>query len=128
MTQDELFSVVDFKGANGLDTEILGDDFAPALDSQMHRALFDPVIRDGWPGAKFYHLYGNACPWTIIHAAWVVKDIAKSKGISIIDKVIEGANHFVSECVCLHELQCSLMAQPMWEDPETALSALYECF
>ena len=104
MTQEEFLSVCHFEGGNALDTMILEDEFASALDNQMHSALFDPVIRDvGWPGVQFYHLYGTACPWTIVYAGWVVNDTAKSKGMEVIDRVIEEANHFVGAFPLLFE-------------------------
>ncbi|KAF9550052.1 alpha/beta-hydrolase [Agrocybe pediades] len=111
MTPGELSSAVDFTATGGLDTAILGNNFASTLNHQMRKALFDPVItQEVWMRTPLYHLYGDACPWTIIHAAWVVRDEVREMKAPLKEVVIEGANHF-----------------PMWDIPEVALDTLCRC-
>ncbi|KAJ7166068.1 Alpha/Beta hydrolase protein [Mycena filopes] len=110
---EELFGMADFAPGDKYDSIVGLPPFAALVRKQTEKALFDPRVRRLWKGARFWSVYGDAEPWNIIHAAWVLEDgvrAANRAELAISFKVIGGSNHFL-----------------VWEDPERAINELKEC-
>ncbi|THU97254.1 alpha/beta-hydrolase [Dendrothele bispora CBS 962.96] len=109
----ELLQVIDMTPGPKCDTPVSESAFAKVDWAIMNKALLNPETRAAWPNMKVWALVGDASPWSIHKAVWVLEDESKkiqSPEPSINSKMIKDANHFV-----------------MWDAPESAMDALEIC-
>ncbi|KAK7453506.1 hypothetical protein VKT23_011783 [Stygiomarasmius scandens] len=109
----ELMQIIDMAAGPKCDTLVSESSFEKVDWAIVNKALFDGETREAWGSMKIWTMVGDASPWNIHKAVWVLEDESKKiKGTepSINFTVVKNANHFV-----------------MWDDPTAAMDTLELC-
>ncbi|KAF5343029.1 hypothetical protein D9758_011163 [Tetrapyrgos nigripes] len=120
----ELLSLVDLAPGQKCDTVVCEPAFADVEWGIVNKALFDRDVRATWSSMTMWHIFGDACPWNVYLAAWRLEDEAKKSDLAVNFTMTRGANHFVGAISCTLNKDLTLSFQPMWDNPEGALSEL----
>lgn len=101
MSLAELSSIIDVtaKRQQELETIMVGDPFAAAINMHLMKALFDPLVRVSWRRTSLVHLMSDSSTWNIIYSWWFLQSLLKEAGpaeIQLKHQILPECNHFVS--------------------------------